>query len=71
MGNGRSEGVGLGIRLSRAEMRRLDELARVTGRNPAGVIRALLATASPRDEDLVSKLKVALYRSGGCQDAGL
>lgn len=57
MANSRRDGVGLGLRLSRAEHRRLQELARATGRSEAGVLRRWLQVASARDEDTLAMLR--------------
>ncbi len=57
MANGRHCGVGVGLRLSRDEARRLDDLARATGRSPAGVLCALVRYASPRDPELLERLR--------------
>ena len=56
MGKQTSE-IGLGVRLSRAELRRLDELAQATGRNRNAVLRALIATTSARDGETVRNLQ--------------
>lgn len=57
MANGRHCGVGLGLRLSRDEARRLDDLARAVGRSREGVLCALVRFASPRDPELVQRLR--------------
>ena len=38
-------GVGFGVRLTRREKRRLDRLARATGRSKGAVVRALICLA--------------------------
>jgi len=57
MASVRDEGLGFAIRLTRAELRRLEELGRLTGRTPAGVVRALIAAHSPRDAAALECLK--------------
>ena len=52
-----SDYQGLGIRLTRQEMRRLDSLARATGRSKNGVIRALVRLAQPRDLDMLAIIR--------------
>ena len=49
--------VGIGIRLTPKEYRRLEELAENTGRKPAGVVRRLIRMSSPRDEEVLAKLR--------------
>jgi len=54
--NGRGQGRGLGVRLTRAEARRLEALAEATGHTPEGVVRRFLQTARG-DPDMVARLR--------------
>lgn len=49
--------VGYGLRLTKAEMKRLDALAKATGRSKNGVMRALVRLAQPRDLDMLSIIR--------------
>lgn len=72
MANGRHEGVGLGLRLSRQEHRRLEELARASGRSPAGVIRRWLQATSARDEATIAMLREGtINKTEVCEDAAV
>ena len=51
--------VGTGLRLSKAEMKRLDQLAQATGRSKNSVMRALLRLAQPRDLDMLTVIRDA------------
>ena len=55
--------VGLGIRLSHEEDRRLDELARRTGRTKGAVLRALIRLASARDETNLELIRNELRKA--------
>lgn len=57
MSNARDYGRGFGLRLTRAQLRRLEELARVTGRSPAGVVCRLIEATSPRDPEAVERIR--------------
>jgi len=48
---------GMGVRLSKKERRKLDELARATGRSKGSVIRALVRLASARDMNALSIIR--------------
>ena len=56
MGRNDSNGVGLGIRLTRSELKRLDELAQAMGHTRTQVIRVLINATSPRDNETVRNL---------------
>lgn len=56
MANARRCGRGLGLRLSRAEFRRLEALAEATGHTPEGVVRRFLQTVGG-DQELVARLR--------------
>jgi len=63
--------VGLGIRLSREEHRRLEELARATGRTPAGVIGRWLRAVNVRDAATLAMLREGtINRTEVNDDAG-
>ena len=49
--------IGMGVRLSKTESKRLDALARATGRSKGSVIRALVRLAQPRDLDMLTLLR--------------
>ena len=51
--------VGLGIRLSKSESKRLAALARASGRSKNSVIRALVRLAGPRDVETMGLLRQA------------
>lgn len=75
MSNARHSGLGFGLRLTRAQLRRLEELARVTGRSPAGVVCRLIEATSPRDPEVVERIRstfaVDTTQHGGNDDVGL
>ena len=48
---------GMGVRLSKKVRRKLDELARATGRSKGSVIRALVRLASARDMNALSIIR--------------
>ena len=53
-------GIGLGLRLTSSELRRLDVLAKATGRTRSAVVRGLLRLASARDVDGLQLLRESL-----------
>jgi predicted transcriptional regulator len=60
--------VGMGVRLSRSEARKLEELARRTGRSKGAVLRVLLRLADARNESdltLIRKEARQLEREAG------
>ena len=52
-----SKYVGYGLRLTKSEMKRLDALARATGRSKNGVIRALVRLAQVRDLETLTLVR--------------
>ena len=48
---------GLGIKLTKSESRRLEELAKQTGRSKNSVIRCLLRLASARDANALELIR--------------
>ena len=65
---------GLGVKLTHAEYRRLEELAKQTGRSKNNVIRCLIRLASPRDGqvlELVRSEYKKILNEKEAYDAGL
>jgi len=65
---------GIGVRLTKSEARRLEELARYTNRSKNNVIRCLIRLASVRDAqtlELVKQEYKKLLNEQGAYDAGL
>ena len=65
---------GIGVRLTKSEARRLEELARYTNRSKNSVIRCLIRLASPRDGqalELVKQEYRKLMNEREAYDAGL
>jgi hypothetical protein len=56
MSNSRQLGVGLALRLSKGERRRLEALAEATGHTPEGVVRRFLQTVRG-DQEMVARLR--------------
>ena len=54
---GMSGFVGTGLRLSKAEAKRLDRLARATGRSKNSVMRALVRLARVSDLEMLALLR--------------
>lgn len=48
---------GMGIRLTKSEMRKLEELAKQTGRSRNSVIRCLVRLASARDTNTLELIR--------------
>jgi len=65
---------GIGVRLTKSEARRLEELARYTNRSKNNVIRCLIRLASPRDGQVLELVRgeyKKLLSEKEAYDAGL
>ena len=73
MARGRDQGIGFSLRLTRAQYQRVEELARVTGRSPAGALCRLIEVTSPRDPAILERIRSAFAtdNQGGDADVEL
>lgn len=55
---------GMGIKLTRSEHRRLEELAKRTGRSKNQVVRALLRLATVRDNEVLQLVRLEAKNGG-------
>ncbi len=71
MGARNDSGVGLGIRLTRSELRRLEALAEATGRKPSGVIRALIGITTLDDRETLERIRSGFHKQEEVKDGGV